>query len=95
MNGLLYTPGQELAVLQKLQMVVSVEPTLLARADLLSVLQRILVRTLAAFPRNSSQNSPDDKTSTKKYRLIVRMGVVCTGEDGGPGDGAGGDRLCE
>ena len=46
MNGLLYTPGQELAVLQKLQMVVSVEPTLLARADLLSVLQRILVRTL-------------------------------------------------
>jgi hypothetical protein len=45
MNGLLYTPGQELAVLQKLQMVVSVEPTLLARADLLSVLQRILEKT--------------------------------------------------
>ena len=97
MNGLLYTPGQELAVLQKLQMVVSVEPKLLARADLLSVLQRILVRALSHVPSqaNSSPNSPGDKTSTKKYRLIVRMGVVCAGEDGGPRDGAGGHRVRE
>ena len=55
MNGLLYTPGQELAVLQKLQMVVSVEPKLLARADLLSVLQRILVRALPTFPHKPTQ----------------------------------------
>ena len=55
MNGLLYTPGQELAVLQKLQMVVSVEPKLLARADLLSVLQRILVRALPTFPHKPAQ----------------------------------------
>ena len=97
MNGLLYTPGQELAVLQKLQMVVSVEPTLLARADLLSVLQRILVRTLPTFPHktNSSQNSPDDKTKSQQSPLTVRMAVVCTGEDGGPRDGAGGHRLRE
>ena len=71
MNGLLYTPGQELAVLQKLQMVVSVEPTLLARADLLSVLQRILVRTLATFPHKATQNSPDDKTKSQQNPLIT------------------------
>ena len=94
MNGLLYTPGQELAVLQKLQMVVSVEPTLLARADLLSVLQRILVRTLATLPRNATQNSPTTRQRARKNPLIVGMGV-CTGEDDGPRDGAGGDRVRE
>ena len=96
MNGLLYTPGQELAVLQKLQMVVSVEPKLLARADLLSVLQRILVRTLPTFPHKTNSKLPrrQDKEPTKA-RLIVRMGVVGTGEDGGPRDGAGCHRLRE
>jgi Ca2+-binding EF-hand superfamily protein len=45
MNSLLYTPGQELAVLQKLQMLCSVEPKLLGRADMLSVLRRVLEKT--------------------------------------------------
>jgi hypothetical protein len=45
MNSLLYTPGKELEVLQQLRMLVSVEPKLLCRADMLSVLRRVLEKT--------------------------------------------------
>ena len=45
MNALLYTPGKELTVLQKLRMLCSVEPKLLGRADMLAVLRRVLEKT--------------------------------------------------
>ncbi len=45
MNMLLYTPGKELPVLQKLRTLCSVEPKLLGRADMLSVLRRVLEKT--------------------------------------------------
>ena len=45
MNSMLYMPGKELEVLQQLRMLVSVEPKLLCRADMLSVLRRVLEKT--------------------------------------------------
>merc|ERR1719230_1306195 len=45
---MLYTPGNELQALQKLQMMVSVEPMLLCRADTLTILRQILDKTADA-----------------------------------------------
>jgi hypothetical protein len=45
MVSMLYTAGTELRVLQKLQMLISVEPMLLCRADTLTILRQILEKT--------------------------------------------------
>eukprot|EP01050_Picozoa_sp_SAG11_P016066 SAG11_NODE_2147_length_3753_cov_2.218391_2_plen_603_part_00 len=46
--SLLYTPGTELQALQRLQMIVSVEPMLLCRQDTLTILRQILEKTADA-----------------------------------------------